>query len=80
MLDKLSDILKGIGPKQPPEIQAVKTYIKAKFDSDVGVAIKPGQITVLADSAALAGTLRMHLPQLQKAIKTDKKLVIRIGK
>lgn len=79
MPTKLSDILKSRDSDQPPEIKAIKDYVTAKFKSDVMVAVKPNQITIITASAALAGSLRMHLPQLERAVKTNKKLVIRIG-
>ncbi|HSX53487.1 MAG TPA: hypothetical protein VLF90_03935 [Patescibacteria group bacterium] len=79
MTDSISNILADKWD-EPPEIQTIKDYVRQKFKVDVGVTIHDKHITISTSSAALAGTLRMQLHELQKELKTDKKLVIRIGR
>jgi len=79
MSKALGDLLDTSKYAEPPEIKQIKAYIKARFQSEVGVAVGPRQITIAVSSAALAGTLRMHLHQLQQLCNTDKRLVIRIS-
>lgn len=79
MANSLSDILADKWD-EPPEIQAIKDYVRQKFHTEVAVAIRERHITISVPSAALAGTLRMQLHELQKTLTTDKRLVIRIGK
>jgi len=79
MTDSLSDILAGKWD-EPPEIQIIKRYVQRHFKSAVGVTLHDTQIVINAPGAALAASLRMHLPSLQKELKTDKKLLIRIGR
>lgn len=78
MTKSLADIMANKWD-EPPEIKAIKSYIKDTFQSNVAVAINNNQIAINVQSSALAGMLRMHILDLQKAAKTDKKLVIRIG-
>lgn len=79
MISNLGDILKGRAMEPPAEIKVVKDFVKAKLKADVTVGVKPGKIIITADNAALAGTLRLHLPELEKLVKSNKKLVIRIS-
>jgi len=78
MSKSLADIL-GSRWDEPPEIQAIKRYVQQNFDAFVQVTIQPKQIIISADSAALAASLRLHIYPLQQAVKTDKRLVIRIS-
>ncbi|HSX45204.1 MAG TPA: hypothetical protein VLF39_03835 [Candidatus Saccharimonadales bacterium] len=64
---------------EPPEIAAIKDYVQTKYKSPVSIKIGDKQITIITSSAALAGTLRLELHTLQEQLKTEKKLIIRIG-
>ena len=79
MTQSLSDLLANKFD-EPPEIAIIKNYVQRHFKTDVGVTLHDTQIVINAPGAALAATLRMQLPQLQKELKTDKKLLIRIGR
>ncbi|HLC92045.1 MAG TPA: hypothetical protein VJC09_03250 [Candidatus Saccharimonadales bacterium] len=79
MTNSLGDILANKFD-EPPEIAIIKSYVQRHFKTSVGVTLHDTQIVINAPGAALAATLRMQLPQLQKELKTDKKLLIRIGR
>lgn len=79
MSDSIADLLKKRSYDEPPEVAAIKAFIKDRYDSDSKVAVRENQIIIAVMSAGLAGTLRLQLPRLQKAANTDKRLVIRIG-
>lgn len=64
---------------EPEEFKVIKDYVRNKYNSQVGLKQNEKSIIISAPSAALAGTLRMDLNKLQKELKSDKKLVIRIG-
>lgn len=64
---------------EPAEIKLIKDYVLQKFDEHVAVSIHPQQISIHAPNAAAAAALRLHIYDLQKVVKTGKKLVIRIG-
>lgn len=78
-MDNLSDILSRKDFDMPPEIRAIKDYVRRHYESDVQVTMQPRNITVTARSAALISSLRSNGPALQKAAQTEKKIVFRIG-
>lgn len=76
----LGDVLSAKNFSEPKEIGVIKKYVKDIFKSDAQVTIHPKQIVISVNSAALAGTLRLHLHELAKLCQTDKRLTIRIGR
>lgn len=79
-MDGLGDILSRKDFDMPPEVRAIKDYIRRHYDAEVNVTVQAHAIIIAGRSAALIGTLRMNLPKLQAASGTDKRLVLRIGK
>lgn len=78
-MDGLSDILAHKDFDTPPEVRAIKDYVRRYYDTDVSVTVQPHAIVIAAPSAGLIGTLRMNLPKLQAAAGTDKRIMLRIG-
>jgi hypothetical protein len=79
MSSSLADIMANKWD-EPAEIKVIKDYVRANFKESVGVSISPRQINISVANSSLAGALRMHIHELQETLKTDKKLVIRIGR
>jgi len=79
-MDGLSDILSRRDFDTPPEVRAIKDYVRRYYDAEVSVTIQAHAIVIAARSAALIGSLRLNLPKLQAAANTEKRLVLRIGK
>lgn len=79
-MDGLGDILSRKDFDVPPEVRAIKEYVRRYYNADVGVTIQQHAIVVAARSAALIGSLRLNLPKLQEAANTDKRILLRIGK
>lgn len=79
MTDSLADILGNRSFEEPPEVTTIKQFVKDKFQADAAVAIREQQIVITVQGAALAGTLRMHLYELKRMCKTEKRLLIRIA-
>ncbi|MCA9327639.1 hypothetical protein KDA14_03880 [Candidatus Saccharibacteria bacterium] len=79
-MDGLADILRDKDFDMPPEIQAIKAYVKRHYDADVSVTLAERTITISGRSASLVSNLRLSGRELQKAAGTDRKLVFRIGK
>jgi hypothetical protein len=79
-MEDLSDILSRRDFGEPPEIRAIKDYVRRYYDAEVSVTAQPHAIVISARSAALIGSLRLNLPKLQAAAATDKRLILRIGK
>lgn len=78
MADSLFNILAHKDYDQPPEIVAIKRYVSDHFQEAVEVVVREREIIVTTQSAALAGTLRMHIRALQKAAQTTLRIVLRI--
>ncbi len=80
-MDSLGDILVGRGKKrdEPPEINIIKEYAFQAYKENVGVMVRDRDIVITCHSAALAGSLRMHVVALRKACQTTKRMVFRIS-
>jgi len=78
-MDALGDILRRRDMDEPPEIRAIKEYVRRYYEAEVRVTMQPHAIVVTARSAALIGSLRLNLPKLQTAAGTDKRIMLRIG-
>ncbi len=78
-MDGIKNILAQKEFIEPPEIGIIKSFVGDKFNQLPTVTIQEKQIIIGVSSAALAGTLRMHLHELQALCQTKKRLVIRIG-
>lgn len=78
-MQSLQDIMGNKNFDTPPEVEAIKTFVRKTFNKDVGVSIQAYSITITTPSAGLAGSLRPMLHKLKKELDTDKKLFIRIG-
>lgn len=78
MTNALGDILPHNRFEEPPEVQIIKSFMEENYRQQVGVLVQPGQIIIQVRGAALAGTLRMRLHELQELCQTDKRLIIRM--
>lgn len=78
-MDNLADILRRKDFDEPPEVRAIKEYVRRYYDTDVTVTVQAHAIVVIARSAALIGSLRLNLPKLQQAAGSDKRIMLRIG-
>ncbi len=79
MSDSLADILGNLNYDEPLEVAAIKQYIQRSYKVTPVVQPRPREIVITVPSGALANTLRFETSQLQKAAKTTKKLIFRIG-
>jgi hypothetical protein len=77
-MDSLYDLLAGKDFDQPPEIEAIKQYVREHYAKEVGVALRDKDIVVSVPGASLASRLRFDMPKIKEAVKTDKKIVLRI--
>lgn len=78
-MDSLAKILDKSSWQEPEVIEKIKQYVSDTFHDTVGVSVGPSTIVITTKSASLAGALRLHTPQLQILIATDKKIVLRIS-
>lgn len=75
----MQDVLGSKDFGTPPEVEAIKTFVRKNFSADVNVHLATHSITITTPSASLAGALRPMLHKLKRELETDKKLFIRIG-
>jgi hypothetical protein len=78
-MDGLGDILRRRDLDEPPEVRAIKDYVRRYYDAEVKVTVQAHAIVIAARSAALIGSLRLNLPKLEAAANTDKRLLLRVG-
>lgn len=77
-MDSLYDLLSGKNFDEPPEIAAIKDYIRQKYNAEATVSIRDKDILVVIGSSSLASRLRFDIQNLREAAKTDKRIVLRI--
>jgi hypothetical protein len=78
-MDSIGNVLQGLQPKEPPQLQALRSYVRERHGVAVAVSISTFGYTLTVPNAPLASTLRMELPQIKAVCQLDKKLFIRIG-
>jgi ribosomal protein L6P/L9E len=78
-MDGLGDILSRRDLDEPPEVRAIKEYVRRYYEAEVRVTMQQQAIIITGRSAALIGSLRANLPKLQAAANTDKRLLFRVG-
>ncbi|MCA9323646.1 hypothetical protein KC992_00935 [Candidatus Saccharibacteria bacterium] len=78
-MNELSDLLKQRTPQEPPQVAALKAYVKEKYNQPIQVQTNRTHYTIVVPGAALAGRLRTESAQITERCSLDKKLVIRIG-
>ena len=79
MTNSLADILAKKDFDEPPEIAAIKKFVQDNYQETVEVLVREREIVIGTRSAALAGTLRFNVRQLQTAADTKKRFIFRIG-
>lgn len=79
MTNAIGDIISRKSNPEPPEFQAIKAYVRTHYQANCSVAVKSGKIVITVTSAALAGTLRLHIIDLQRVAKLPTRPIIRIG-
>jgi hypothetical protein len=78
-MDSLQSVLGGRMPQEPEAMQAIKRYILETFGAESSVGLRGEALVITVGSSSLANALRLRLPALQAAAKTDKRLIFRIG-
>lgn len=77
-MDSLFDILGDKDFSLPPEVAAIKKYIRDEFKQEVEVMIRERDIVIAGRGAAFINTLRLRTPALKRAANTTKRLTFRI--
>jgi len=78
-MESLQDVLGRYRPEEPAEITAIKRYIFEEFQAESSVGLHGETLVITVQSASLANILRLRQTALQKAAKTQRKIMFRIG-
>ncbi|MEK7059160.1 MAG: hypothetical protein AAB971_00145 [Patescibacteria group bacterium] len=78
-MDSLHSILSNKDFDEPPEMTAIKKYVKDEFDIAVGVLVRDKDIVISVPNAALANTLRLRGPEIKRRCQLDKRITFIIG-
>ena len=79
MSDSIGDVLGQRRYDEPPELIVVRDFVQAQFGEVPKIKISQNSIIISVSNGSLASALRMRLHHLETKLKTDKKLLIRIG-
>lgn len=77
-MDSLFDILGRKDFDLPPEVAAIKKYIRDAFNQEVEVTVREKDIVIAGKGAAFINTLRLRGPAIRRAANTNKRLTFRI--
>jgi hypothetical protein len=78
-MDSLYELLAGKNFDEPPEIAAIKDFIRQNYNAEATVQLRERDVLVVVPSAGLASRLRFDMPKLQKVANSEKRIVLRIG-
>jgi hypothetical protein len=79
-VDSLQDILGHKSFTPPDEIQAIKDYIKRRYDSPARIKIEKSAIIVSVPSPTLAATIYLERQSLIDQCNLKQRLVVRTGR
>lgn len=77
-MENISDLLKTKIPQEPPQLQALKSYVLEHHGEVIQCSISQTAYTISIPNASLASTLHMETPKIIEECNLDKKLFIRI--
>ena len=78
MSQSIADLLARKDFDEPPEMAAIKSFVRENFDEDCEVLVRERDIVLTVRSSSLANALRLKVNDLRKAATTEKRIVFRI--
>lgn len=79
-MDSLQEIMGRKNFTPPDEMEAIKRYIKRRYNSSCKIKIERDTIILNLPGSALAATVQMERQQLIEKCSLTKKLFIRYGR
>jgi hypothetical protein len=77
-MDSISSILGDKDFTEPEEVGRLKDYIKSTYNSKSEIRVQPKGLVIIVTSSALAGTLRLNMPEIKRRLNIDVAISIRI--
>jgi hypothetical protein len=78
MSDSLASLLSRKDFDEPPEMAAIKSYVRKTFDEDCEVLVRERDIVITVSNSSLANALRLKVNELRDVAKTKKRIIFRI--
>jgi hypothetical protein len=78
-MDSIFKVLKNKSPEEPPQVAALKKYVRDNHKRDIQVSVSKSHYLITVPGAALAHTLRIETAKIIEICDLDKRLVIHIG-
>lgn len=78
-MDSIADVLRNSLPSEPPEMTALKNYVKDHYHAIAVVSVAPDSYILSVKSAGLASNMQNESAAISQACKLDKPLRIRIS-
>ncbi len=78
-MDSIGDLLNTNQSAEPPQVAALKKYVKDNYDSKASVRVSPKYLLISAPNAAIAHKMRVDTLKITEECKLDRRLVIHIG-
>ena len=78
MTNSIGNILADKHFEEPPEIAQIKAFVQKAIGLVPSVSVTTDAYVVSIPGASATGALRPQINQLQNALKTDKRIILRI--
>lgn len=78
-MDNLQDLLSNSSFAEPPQVKAIRDYVKTQYEADCSVSVTPRLYVLSVASASLASNLQLEKNQIANNCGLDKPLRIRVG-
>ncbi|MDQ3093630.1 MAG: hypothetical protein M3Q70_00425 [bacterium] len=78
-MDNLQDLMSNSSFIEPPQVKAIRDYVKQQYETDCSVNVTPRSYVLAVPSASLASNLQLEKQQIESDCNLDKPLRIRFG-
>jgi len=78
-MDSMHELLRNRDFVEPPEIAIIKRFVEDNYHESAQISINNQGIMVKVHSSALANSLQLRLPEIQRLIGNSKRLSFRVG-
>lgn len=78
-MDELKDLLEGRETNEPPQILALKNYVKNYHGIEVKILSRQNHYLLKVPNASIAQTLQFEVVKISELCRLDKRLVIHIN-
>ena len=77
-MDSINKILIDKSFDPPSEIDQLKRFIRDNYQAEAQISVSGQRIIISVDSSALAGSLRLRMPEIKRKLDIKQELSLRI--